>query len=279
MTSDHIIIEYLPGDEYTIDCFTDYLGNLCFVGPRNRLLIRAGISIMTGTTEDIHNEFYDIAQKINETLPFVGAWFFQVKQTKTGELCLMEIAPRIAGAMFLYREQGVNFPLLSIYAHMQLPTKIIKPSLSHVVGCKIYKNRFYLPQFISNPIVAFYVDLDDTIILTDLQCVNPSIISLLYESKMAKIPIYLITRHKNIVEETLEKLCIHMNIFDKIIHIMDKSNKKDYIIHKPALFLDDSFSERDRVAADNIFTFDVDSYEIIRDIIKTSHTRLRITHE
>ena len=264
---DHIIIEYLPGDEYTVDCFTDCSGNLLFVGPRVRRLTRAGISILTETVSDTDNEFHTMATKINNTLNCLGAWFFQVKRATTGELCLMEIAPRIAGAMFLYRTQGVNFPLLSIYAHMGIPTKIIQPKLGSVIGCKLYTNNFYVPQFISNPIVAFYIDLDDTLMLPVSKKVNPLIISLLYEAKNAGIPIYLVTRHKGIVKDTLDTLCIHKQLFHEIIHITDQTAKKSFILNRPAILLDDSFSERNNSVADDIYVFDVDSYEIVRDII------------
>jgi len=211
-------------------------------------------------------------------LKFIGAWFFQVKRSTVGNLCLMEIAPRIAGAMFLYRQQGVNFPLLSIYTHMGLSTGIIKQKFEIVVGCKIYTNNFFIPQFITNPIKAFYMDLDDTLILSN-QSINPSMISLLYEAKLSNISTYLITRHTGIVLNTLEKYSIHPNLFCKIIHITDKSNKSDHVLVKPALFIDDSFSERNNTVCNDIYVFDTDSYEIIRDIIKISHSRFRITHE
>jgi len=271
ITPEHIICEYLPGDEYTVDCFSDISGKLCFVGPRVRRLTRAGISILTETVQDENGDFSTMAQKINDNLRCVGAWFFQVKRATTGELCLMEIAPRIAGAMFLYRTQGVNFPLLSIYAHMGIPTTIIQPKLSSVIGCKLYTNNFYVPQFISNPIAAFYIDLDDTLILPVLKKVNPTIISLLYEAKQADIPIYLITRHKGIVDDTLNSLCIHKELFREIIHITDKTHKQSFMLNRPAILLDDSFSERTNSAADDIYMFDIDSYEMVRDILRISY--------
>jgi hypothetical protein len=157
---------------------------------------------------------------------------------------------------------------------MGISVNIIKPKLLSVVGCKIYTNNFYIPQFIKDPIVAFYIDLDDTLILPRQSKVNPNVISLLYESKIADIPIYLITRHKGIVEETLDILYINKNIFNKIILITDKSDKKEYIINRPAILLDDSYTERYNCNDDNIFVFDIDSLEIVRDIIKMSHLNI-----
>ncbi|MBC1258927.1 ATP-grasp domain-containing protein, partial [Trichormus variabilis] len=62
-----------------------------------------------------------ITQKLN----FYGVWFFQLKQDKCGEYKLLEIAPRVAGAMAFHRVQGINFPLLSIYEQERVPIEII----------------------------------------------------------------------------------------------------------------------------------------------------------
>jgi hypothetical protein len=221
-----------------------------------------------------------MAKKINERMSFIGAWFFQVKRTQTGALALMEIAPRIAGAMFLYREQGVNFPLLSIYAHMGHPIQITSPRLQSVIGCKIYRNYFHIPRLLDNPIVALYVDLDDTLLLPTLKRANPSIISLLYESNRLDIPVFLLTRHKGDVNETLDAACIHKSIFKEIIHVTNVDDtKKNHITNRPALFIDDSFSERNQCAEDDIYVLDVDSYELARDCLRTSYSRFRSTHE
>lgn len=272
ITPDHILLEYLPGEEYTVDCFTDASGQLLFVGPRVRKLTRAGISILTESCEDREKEFSTMATAINSTIRCIGAWFFQVKRSTTGQLALLEIAPRIAGAMCLYRAQGINFPLLSIYAHMGKPTTIIQPRFNSVVGCKLYTNHFHIPTFLTNPIVAFYVDLDDTL-LEGGTCVNVNTVSLLYEAKNAGIPSYLITRHRGIVDETLDRFCIHKGLFQSIIHITDSSSKLNSIVYTPAIFLDDSFSERRAVDCDGIYCMDIDSYELVRDCLRASSIR------
>ena len=59
-------------------------------------------------------EVKEIALKISEKLNFVGACFFKLKYNKDKKLTLLEIAPHIPGAMSLYRNKGINFPLLSI---------------------------------------------------------------------------------------------------------------------------------------------------------------------
>ena len=51
---------------------------------------------------------------------------------------------------------------------------------------------------------------------------------------------------------------------------MDSTNKLDFINDKPALFMDDSFSERRLVDSDNIYVLDIDSSELARDILRAS---------
>ena len=90
-----IPLEYLPGKEYTIDCFTDRNGNLLFAEGRERTRINNGISV---NSKQIKNpQFQQYAELINEKLSFQGAWYYQVKERINGEMVLMEIAPRIAG--------------------------------------------------------------------------------------------------------------------------------------------------------------------------------------
>ena len=107
-----LILEHLPGKEYTIDCFTDENRKLLVAKARVRARIAKGISVNTYPING--KRFLELAQKINSILIFKGAWFFQVKERRTKELVLMEIAPRIAGSMALYRAVGINFPLLTI---------------------------------------------------------------------------------------------------------------------------------------------------------------------
>lgn len=42
--TDSVICEYLPGDEFTVDCFTDRFGKLLFCNPRKRSRIMYGIT-------------------------------------------------------------------------------------------------------------------------------------------------------------------------------------------------------------------------------------------
>ncbi len=101
--------EFLPGKEYTVDCFTDLNGSLIYTNPRLRQTILNGISEVTNNVNN--PEFTDIAEKINKTIKFCGSWFFQMKEDSDGYLKFMEIAPRIGGGSNINRLNGVNLTL------------------------------------------------------------------------------------------------------------------------------------------------------------------------
>jgi carbamoyl-phosphate synthase large subunit len=305
LTPEHIICEYLPGDEYTVDCLTDAARQLLFVGARRRTMTRAGISILTESVDDDAGNFRAMAASINDALVLVGAWFFQVKHAAGGELCLMEIAPRIPGAMALHRAMGVNFALLSLYVHTGRPVAVVPPPLRGVACCKIYANHFSAPPSEAQAILAaLYVDLDDTLLMhaghpllaarrrSDVGAgaaaesavefaprPNPSIVAILFEAFAARVPVHLITRHAGDVLATLGSACIHAGVFASVIHLTRAEvTKSSHILERPAALLDDSFRERADASRAGVLAFDVDSLELLRDLIRSSAlARLKTT--
>jgi hypothetical protein len=256
---DLLILEYLPGEEYTVDCFTDRHGNLRFAGARKRTRVVSGISADTSPVYGI--EFQEIAETINSTLAFRGAWFFQVKRNAKGELVLMEIAPRVSGSMGLYRNLGVNFPLLSIFDSMELDVEIMC-NRHHLVMDRALGCRFDTDIQYEN----VYIDLDDTILLGDK--VNPMAAAFLYQCRNKGIGVHLISRSADDVGETLRRHALDA-IFDSIIHITDERPKSGFISTPNAVFIDDSFAERKEVSEKlGIPTFAAEALEsLIEEII------------
>jgi predicted ATP-grasp superfamily ATP-dependent carboligase len=246
-----LVLEYLPGKEYTIDCFTNHKGELLFAKGRLRKRINNGISVNSIPIEN--KEFLEIANKINDNLKFRGAWFFQVKENLNGELVLMEIAPRIAGTMALYRNLGINFILLSLFDRMNIDVKITENKYN------IEIDRALCEKFqISVEYDYVYVDLDDTLIIDNK--VNTSLISYLYQARNDKKIIILITKHIGNVKETLNKYAISESLFEYIIHI-DSSYNKSKFMNEKSIFIDDSFSERYDVHMKGIPVFSIDMIE------------------
>lgn len=251
---DALICEYLPGEEYTVDCFSDREDGLLFAKSRVRHRTRNGISVNT-VTEELDG-VWDMAAKIGRALEMRGAWFFQLKRDRQGILTLLEIAPRVAGSMAAHRVMGVNFPLLSIFEHERLPVKVlINPG--RVELDRALCNRFH--HEISYD--SIYVDLDDTLVFRAQ--VNLSVIKFIFQCINRGKQVKLITRHNGHVGRTLEKYRLS-GLFDEVIYVGPGTPKSAYIKGSDALLLDDSFSERLEVATTlGIPTFDCSMIEML----------------
>jgi hypothetical protein len=251
---DAIICEYLPGEEFTVDCFSDRDRGVLFAQARSRRRTRNGISVNT-VTEDLDTALY-LAQCIHNELQMRGAWFYQIKRAHDGELALLEVAPRIAGAMATHRAKGVNFPLLSIFEEERLPLSVLvnpgKIELDRALG-----NRYQHTVRFS----TLYVDLDDTLVLDDQ--VNIEIIRLIFQSINLGKRIKLLTRHRDNLSETLTRHRLN-GLFDEIIHLNENEPKSTHITESDAIFIDDSFSERQEVwKTRGILTFDCSMVELL----------------
>ncbi|WP_105258041.1 ATP-grasp domain-containing protein [Pseudoalteromonas sp. T1lg88] len=255
LNDNDLLCELLPGSEYTVDCVSDAGGELLYAGPRRRCSMRNGIAVETElVTND--DRFYDIALKISQRLELRGAWFFQVKEDENGELCLLEVATRIAGSMITNRFNGINFTELSLLVAEGVSVKAL-PNKQKV---KLYRNLSY--QFHSDlNFTHLYTDFDDCLIVNDK--VNTSLLKLIYECINKGGKVSLITRHERDIEQTLREYRLS-GIFDEVIHIQDKSPKSDYIDASGAIFIDDAFSERADVRSKlGIPTFSVDMVECL----------------
>lgn len=253
-----VICEYLEGMEYTIDCFTDKNGVLRVASLRDRARTKAGISVNSHhIIED--SEILRIANVINERLEFHGAWFFQMKKNRQGQYRMLEISPRIPGTMGLSRNRGINYPLLSIYNLLGYDVNISEHDYEIEVD-RAFINRYSIGINYN----CVYLDLDDTLELGDK--INQWLVLFLYQCVNKGVEVYLITRHARDVHETLKKHKVSDDLFAQIIHIKDNSPKSSYINRKDAIFIDDSFRERNDVKEKcGICAFDLDQIEALID--------------
>ncbi len=232
--ADLLIMEYLPGPEFTVDCFTDASGELIFCQPRTRARIMNGISVKTAPVS--RPDLNEMAGIINGKLSLRGAWFFQVKEAEDGQPALMEIAPRVAGAMGFCRGAGVNLPLMTIYdAEGYTVSAMPNPEMREMD--RALSNMFRFDYDYSH----VYVDLDDCLICGGQ--VNTELAAFLYQCINKNISLRLLTRHAGELDETLSKHRL-VGLFDEIIHLKMGESKASAIKHLPAIFIDDSFAER-----------------------------------
>lgn len=254
---EYVMCEYLPGKEFTVDCFTDRNGVLRYVGQRTRERIRSGIAVRSRFVKTEDNVM-EIADSLNERLDFNGAWFFQLKEDKNGELKLMEVAPRIAGTMGLTRNIGVNLPLLTLYNNLGMDVEIIK-NPNELLLDRAFISRFQTDIDYEN----VYVDLDDTLIIKGK--VNVYLLAFLYQCRDKGKNLILLTKHAGNAIQRLDDHSIDMNLFDSIINIPDWA-EKSHFIRQNSIFIDDSFAERKKVAdAWGIPVFDTDMVESLFD--------------
>ncbi len=251
-----VVMEFLAGEEFTIDCFSHRKMGLLFCEGRRRIRTRSGISVASEFFSC--NLFSEYANKILENIKLYGAWFFQLKQDAAGVYKLLEIGPRIAGAMAYHRVLGVNFPLLSLYEQEEIPVTI-KTNPCHLRMDRALTNRYV--HSIAYDIV--YVDLDDTLILDG--SVNVELVRFLYQCLNQQKKLKLLTRHEKDVVQTLKKYRLN-GLFDDVIHLKRDEPKSSAIREGRAILIDDSFSERTEVGLHcGIPTFDNSMIEMLID--------------
>jgi hypothetical protein len=253
---DYIVSEYLPGKEYTVDCFSDRDAGLLFCGGRQRIKTRSGISVASKPVQD--DEFVVYAGEISKKLTLYGAWFFQLKKDRNGVKKLLEIGPRIGGTMAVHRVLGVNLALLSIYEQERVPVEILTNKGSIEISRALVNRYSCQPNY-----NVVYVDLDDTLILNGK--VNEFLIRFLYQCINKDVQVNLITKHSDELNQTLRKYRL-AGVFDKVIHLEQSDDKANYIREKDAILIDDSFSERKAVGRKlGILTFDCSMLEMLID--------------
>ncbi|MGB3424342.1 MAG: ATP-grasp domain-containing protein [Castellaniella sp.] len=237
---DMLILEYLPGREWTIDCFSDRHGSLLFHAARGRDRVSNGISVNTSPSTEFIELFADWAGAINQRLRPRGAWFFQAKLDHAGRPRLLEVAARFAGSSALQRGLGVNLPLLSAFDALDWPVSIAANDYPIELD-RALDNRFRIRLDYRH----VYVDLDDCLLIKGR--INTALLAFLYKAIDDGCTITLLTRHAENLNETLRRTRLE-SVFDRIVHITDGGPKADHIDRLPAIFIDDSFREREAVA-------------------------------
>jgi hypothetical protein len=256
---ENLLVEYLPGKELTIDCFTDRHGILRFMGPRSRDRVFGGISVRSKVVNET-GEIRSIAETINDKLKLRGLWFFQLKEDKTGKWKLLEVSARTSSTMGLYRNLGINFHLLTAYDLMDLDVEMIMND-SNLEVERAFVNRFSSDMVFD----TVYIDFDDT--LTNDGEINEFVMMFVYQQARKKRKVILITRHEYDIYQTLKNLKVDPGIFDDIITLNWDESKAEAIKNTHhTIFIDNAYQERKEVKNKlNIPVFDVDAIQSLID--------------
>lgn len=253
---DLLVTEFLPGEELSVDCFTDFNRRLLFIGPRTRERVQMGISFRS-TAVAVTEEIKRIAHGINETVSLDGAWFFQVKKNHNAKFKLLEFAPRQSSTMGLYRHAGVNFALLSLFNAQGKPVEILQNKYSVQLD-RCLHNRFKADLRFQR----VYIDFDETLIAG--QHVHEYAMAFLYQCRNRGIRVVLLTKHRTSVQERMRACGISENLFEDIVQISDDQEKWAFVNPDRAIFIDNYWYDRRAVNEKwGIPVFDVDGIECL----------------
>jgi len=120
-----LVMEYLLGDEYSVDVLCDK-GESLVVVPRVRTKIKLGICF-TGRTEK-HEKLIEFSKTLIRQLSLNYCINLQFKVGADGIPKLLEINPRVSGTIILCAGAGVNLPYLAIKLAVAEPLGEITPS-------------------------------------------------------------------------------------------------------------------------------------------------------
>lgn len=113
-----LISEYLPGEEYSVDCIANH-GNPVLIVPRLRKRMINGISVEGEFIKD--DTIISYCKQILTELSLHGNIGIQIKRSTTGQFLILEINPRVQGTISAGLGAGVNLPELAVKQELNLP--------------------------------------------------------------------------------------------------------------------------------------------------------------
>ncbi|HXO17299.1 MAG TPA: ATP-grasp domain-containing protein [Candidatus Dormibacteraeota bacterium] len=109
---DLIVQEAVDGAEFTVDCFAAAPGRVVAAVPRERIAIKAGVSVKGRTYR--HPEIERIARTVVERSGLRGPANVQGMLRADGSFSIIEMNPRFSGTLALTTASGINFASLLI---------------------------------------------------------------------------------------------------------------------------------------------------------------------
>ncbi len=113
-----LVSEYLPGEEYSVDCLAKN-GQTILAVPRLRKKMINGISVEGEFVEE--KTIISYCTQIIKELQLHGNIGIQVKRSQAGKFLLLEINPRVQGTISAALGAAVNLPLLAVKLELGLP--------------------------------------------------------------------------------------------------------------------------------------------------------------
>ena len=133
-----LVMEYVPGDEYSVDILADN-GEALIIVPRIREKVKAGVSVEGTVIMD--KEIIELSKKIVKILKLHGIIGLQFKRNKDFKPVLIECNPRIQGTIMLSEASGANLFLNAI--NLALGNEIIAPEIRDGTKMRRYWQEYY----------------------------------------------------------------------------------------------------------------------------------------
>lgn len=106
-----MLVEYMPGNEYTVDLLADHGKVLYMVGREN---VQSMMSIAQESIVTRIDSAYETSRRVVEELGLDGNIGFDFMKNEQGVPMLMDINPRITATVSVIAAAGVNLPYLRI---------------------------------------------------------------------------------------------------------------------------------------------------------------------
>ncbi|MBS5986932.1 ATP-grasp domain-containing protein [Clostridium sp.] len=108
---DTIVMEYLPGCEYTVDLLADHGKTLYIAGRRN---YESSMSIAMASLIEKKDNAYKLCEEIVSTLGLDGNIGFDFMLDENNNPVLTDLNPRITATIIIYKDGGLNLPYLRV---------------------------------------------------------------------------------------------------------------------------------------------------------------------
>lgn len=113
-----LVSEYLPGEEYSVDCLANN-GQTIVAVPRLRKRMINGISVEGEFVKE--ESIIAYCRQIISSLQLHGNIGIQVKRSAAGQFLILEINPRVQGTIAAGLGAGINLPLLAVKQTLGIP--------------------------------------------------------------------------------------------------------------------------------------------------------------
>lgn len=133
-----MVMEFLPGTEYTVDLLADN-GQVLYAGCRRGLNVQS--SIMLDGVVDDRPDILALCAAVVEALKLDGNIGFDIKLREDGTPVIMECNPRITAGIGAFLPAGLNLPYLCVKKLLGEPL----PEVS--VRCGVVMRRRYMEMF------------------------------------------------------------------------------------------------------------------------------------